>query len=456
MRRRSEHPAPRTVVPGAIVLALAIAISLSAPSWALGGWKKVPHDSAVFGSVGNAEMFDVASSSPGLVAVGTYSGVNGAAIWLSPDGDTWSRVPDQPDFGLGLMLGVTQGPATMVAVGYLDLPVGDDAAVWTGDGLTWSRVPNDATVFGGTGDQLMHDVCAGGPGFVAVGLDAPDAAVWTSSDGVTWARVPHDDAVLGGQVEVAMYGVVAGGPGFVAVGWDDGDGDRDAAVWTSVDGLAWTRVHHVEAVFGGPSDQTMNAVTVGEDGRLVAVGSDTGIADGGAAVWTSTDGVHWTRVPHVEAVFGGSGFQSMEGVTHGGPGFVAGGKVFYGATTVAAAWISADGIVWEREPHDPAVFGRSDFEEMRAVTVDGLGLVVGVGDAEVSSRFVAAVWTNATWAQASGSVMGPTLPVPTDGPHLIDDPRWYENSLLVIGIVVSVVVVGAASIRLVRNRQSGH
>jgi hypothetical protein len=53
----------------------------------------------------------------------------------------------------------------------------------------------------------------------------------------------------------------------VAVGYDDSSGNRDAAVWTSVDGLAWTRVPNV----GGASDQTMNAVTVGDTGLLVAV-----------------------------------------------------------------------------------------------------------------------------------------------------------------------------------------
>ena len=48
---------------------------------------------------------------------------------------------------------------------------------------TWSRVPHDEAVFGGTGDQKMRSVTVGGPGLVAVGEDGSeddfDAAVWS-------------------------------------------------------------------------------------------------------------------------------------------------------------------------------------------------------------------------------------------------------------------------------------
>ncbi len=461
MRRRIPNPAPRAAGLAAIVLAFVLLVTFSAPSRAAGDWVRVPYDSAVFGSSGHALMFDVGSSSPGLVAVGMDSGVNGAAIWLSPDGTTWTRVPDQPDFDRGLMTGVIEGPATMVAVGYVELLGGDDAAVWTGDGLTWSRVPNDPAVLGGAGDQVMHDVCAGGPGVVAVGHEVPageanpNAAVWTSPDGVTWARVPHDEAVLGGQGEVYMVGVAAGGPGLVAVGWDDSGGDRDAAVWVSADGLTWSRVHHVEGLFGGPGNQVMNSVTVGDGGLLVAVGHDDGAAVDGAVVWTSADGVHWTRLPHVEGVFGGPGFQSMEDVAQGGPGYVAVGKVFSGTLTVAAAWTSVDGTVWERAPHDPVVFGRSDEQLMSGVAVDDYGLVVGVGRATDANKLIAAVWVNDTWWQSSGPVAKPSVPVPTDGPNMFYNPRLFENRLVLVGIAVAALILGGLGWRLVRGRQSG-
>ena len=242
---------------------------------------------------------------------------------------------------------------------------------------TWSRVPHDEAVFGGVGGQRMRGVVAGGPGLVAVGEERVNgAAVWTSVDGITWSRIPHDESVFGreGDQEMSdqeMSGVTVGGPGLVAVGSDGlgalgpylrtrpgGAGSRHAAVWTSTDGITWSRVAHDEAVFGGGG---MRSVTAGGPG-LVAVGvGDTSVA----AVWTSVDGITWSRVPHDEAVFGGG---EMNSVTAGGPGLVA---VGVGGTGVAAVWTSADGLTWSRVPHDEAVFATASNQEMNSPSGSG-------------------------------------------------------------------------------------
>lgn len=49
------------------------------------------------------------------------------------------------------------------------------------------------------------------------------ASVWTSADGITWSRVPHGDAVFGNG---EMCSVTVGGPGLVAVS----EANQDAAV----------------------------------------------------------------------------------------------------------------------------------------------------------------------------------------------------------------------------------
>ena len=57
-----------------------------------------------------------------------------------------------------------------------------DAAVWTSpNGITWTRVPHDDTVFGGEADQKMSSMAVGEAGLVAVGVDDPDAAVWVAA-----------------------------------------------------------------------------------------------------------------------------------------------------------------------------------------------------------------------------------------------------------------------------------
>ncbi|MDJ0925667.1 MAG: hypothetical protein QNJ77_14020, partial [Acidimicrobiia bacterium] len=100
----------------------------------------------------------------------------------------------------------------------------------------WTRIPHDAAVFGGEGDQRMESVTAGGPGLVAVGWEGGedrDAAVWTSPNGAGWSRVADDQGTFSGGGFRGMASVAAGGPGLVAVGWEGSAGDTDAAVWTS-------------------------------------------------------------------------------------------------------------------------------------------------------------------------------------------------------------------------------
>jgi hypothetical protein len=368
-----------------------VATTLPSEPQSLSAWARVPNDEAVFGGEGGQGMMSVTAGGPGLVAVGwdELEGVDHrAAVWTSPDGITWSRIPHDPEvFGGELnevLWSVTAGGPGLVAVGSAEDHV---AAVWTSvDGVTWSRVPHDAAVFPG---GWIKSVTAGGPGLVAVGTagDEDVAVVWTSPDGITWSRVPHDPAVFGGEGnQLTMNSVTAGGPGLVAVGEEaTGNGWTYAAVWTSPDGVTWSRVPNDEAVFGQTGIQSMSSVTAGPSG-LVAVGR----AGGDAAVWTSPDGLTWARVPHDEAVFGA---REMSSVTVGGPGLVAVGAYRFFVPD-AVIWTSADGITWARVPHDESLFNAA---EMTSVTSGGLG-VVAVGATRPNDDFDldAAVWVAAT------------------------------------------------------------
>jgi hypothetical protein len=314
-------------------------------------WSRVPYNEAVFG--GGAEMSSVTVGGPGLVAVG-HDHDGDAVVWTSPDGVSWTRVfHDEAVFGGATMRSVTVGGPGLVAVGSDGggQSESSNAVVWTSpDGIDWSRVPHNEAVFGGPAYRVgvagahvgMRSVTVGGPGLVAVGWDWPHAAVWTSPDGITWSRVSHDKALqsascwppsgscFDGAVGLGMSSVTVGGPGLVAVG-DAGHPDSEnGVVWTSVDGITWSRVPYNEAVFGGGAE--MSSVTVGGPG-LVAVG-DAGHPDGeNGVVWTSVDGITWSRVPHNDAVFGGAQL-GMSSVIVGGPGLVAVGA----ADTDAAVW----------------------------------------------------------------------------------------------------------------------
>ena len=146
----------------------------------------------------------LAAGESGLVAVGT-DGVSfpnpesSAAVWTSQDGVSWIRVQGRALRGQGeqAINGVAFGETGFVAAGWeftgdpSALTFNRDAAVWTSpDGESWERVADPEGVFGGPSHEVvvddrgrgserfvvpsfqgMWDVAAGGPGFVAVGVD---------------------------------------------------------------------------------------------------------------------------------------------------------------------------------------------------------------------------------------------------------------------------------------------
>ncbi len=349
-------------------------------------------------------MVSVAASEMGLVAVGV-SGLTELhpVVWVSPDGLTWTRLPDDESvLGFGaLMRSVTAYDDGFVAVGSDDSGGDADAAVWLSpDGLSWTRVAHDESVFGGEvdqlPDQLMVSVAAFGGGLVAVGESSSvfeiNAAVWTSPDGLDWTRVRPDESIFDDAVTLD---VTAWGGGLAAVGIDVSDGDADAAVWTSADGVAWERVSHDEAVFGGDGDQIMVSIA-SFDGGLVAVGLDQ-VGREDAAVWMSSDAVTWTRVPHDESIFGAgeTGGAEMTSVETFDLGLVAGGIEQVEGDTDAVVWTTSDGLTWMRVS-DAMIFGGDDLQKIASLAVVD-GNVVAVGRQAIPGKNLdtdpdAAVW----------------------------------------------------------------
>jgi hypothetical protein len=265
-------------------------------------------------------MLAVAEGGPGLVAVGygcehEPEGCNPyATVWSSADGTEWTRTPADFDvFGEGSgMYDVAVSPHGIVAVGATENWISEDLvkvrpSVWISpDGLDWARAwdgpetERDATAYGQFDAQMQAVTVASDGTLVAVGsmLDeqgAAVAAVWTSSDGVTWDRVPHDPTVFGdsGELELTMWDVVADTSGFVAVGGERQSGATHPALWTSPDGVSWSRVEldSATAGFAGP----FASVTVGGEG-LVVTGPVMYEAFGSVTVWTSVNGASWDQI----------------------------------------------------------------------------------------------------------------------------------------------------------------
>jgi hypothetical protein len=322
-------------------------------------WSRVPPDEATFG--GTAAISTVVAAGPGFVALGSDD--SGHNVWTSPDGASWTRLPPIGDGcpcnGLGDV--VAGGPGLVAVGGTYDLG-GPVPAVWTSpDSIHWTRVQVDPTVFAPF--STISSITSGGPGLVAVGWDGnpldneANAAVWTSTDGSTWQRVP-DDGAFGGPGNQGMWSVADGPNGLVAVGWDQSESDNSgpmAAVWTSPDGLTWSRVPGVEQALASPDGTAMLSVTASAQGYVAAGSIDDYSESTDAAVWTSPDGVTWTRVPDDGSVFGGPQKQEIFSVRRVPGGFVAVGAD--GNETAAAVWTSLDGVIWTRVPNGGGVFG---------------------------------------------------------------------------------------------------
>ena len=300
--------------------------------------------------------------------------------------------------------------------------------------LTWVRV-EDQEIFAGA---AIRAVTRGGPGLVAVGeadvgdqLDdnfgddyRGDVAVWLSVDGMAWDRI-HDPSFAGQPDSTCSpfedeidddqeVGDVASGPlGIIVTGLDACHG---TAVWISEDGRTWTEVIDDD---WADNPLAISSVTAGGPG-WVAVGGD---GHGNGAISVSDNGVDWTTIQDDDLLAATGSRVDLLDVTTGGPGLVAVGSTGFWRTESeqAAIWVSADGFEWEKLPDD---------------TIDHGGLFPVVRD-ETSDRLMvfshltstAPDWM--TWMSTDGINWSPAGS-PEKG---IPSVAWNGDRLVAAGLV---------------------
>jgi hypothetical protein len=130
-----------------------------------------------------SRMEAVIATPSGWLAVGSRDGSLSAASWTSTDGVSWHATPEEPALGNGRgsihMLGVARDGSGYVAVGWRDSVGNGNAVAWISpDGTTWSRLPDDDSLDGGG----MAGVAVRGGRIVAIGtVGWPDdhfATIW--------------------------------------------------------------------------------------------------------------------------------------------------------------------------------------------------------------------------------------------------------------------------------------
>jgi serine/threonine-protein kinase len=252
--------------------------------------------------------------------------------------------------------------------------------------INWVRV-TDQRELGGAGYQVINRGAVGDSRLVVVGYAIEDgdqnAAVWTSIDGMNWAR--QYGGPFGGPGAQGASAVAYDNSGFVAIGTDvDSPTVGDAVVWNSDDGTDWAPVEQQDVALAGDGIQQFRKLISTPEG-LVAVGWDTRRGTQDAAIWRSQDKDNWTA-----QILDEPGIQELWGVTEFEGGLVAvGSETIEGERMDAAVWQAAPGKLWARIPGDR--FEVPGKQTMKAVAVVPNGLVAVGTD---SRGETAAVWTS--------------------------------------------------------------
>ena len=229
-------------------------------------------------------------------------------VWSSPDGINWTEETNSaPWSGRGWHGSVTFNNRIWVIGGSTASGVTND--VWSSpDGINWTEETNSAPWSARDGHQVA---VFNNKIWVAGSWDYTND-VWSSSDGINWTEETNS-APWPGR---AMFGMEA----FDNKLWVLG-GESDATdsymiddVWSSPDGVNWTR--EVEHAPWGERGYYQSAVY---DGKLWVLGGYYGMDwDYADDVWSSSDGINWNletdepgwlaREEHTVAVLGNKMF----------------------------------------------------------------------------------------------------------------------------------------------------
>lgn len=342
-------------------------------------WAHIPLRAAL----GGGSLLSLTRFGDGFLGVGVESASAGdrAAGWSSRDGVAWTRVGTIDDSGRASIYGVAaSADAVLVATGYDE----QGPTAWSSsDGITWSQaeLPSSVPLSG-----VRVDAIAAGPsGFLVLGHDTidnglppnaffpPAPPMWHSQDGRHWTSVSLPDE--GVRVGVQVWSLAARSSGFIAGGARLVGQRRLPAVWTSEDGLAWSRAIELP---GGTSavsgeDLFINPVAVGPERTLAVSGRLNDETLG--RIWSSADGATWKAVTDLGP---DDGQMRVLGWTPGG--FVAASLVGDEPDRQTLVISSpADGTSWRQLFTFPEPLGQLP----TAVATDGVRVVIQAGTQDI-------------------------------------------------------------------------
>lgn len=325
---------------------------------------------------GNPSIYEISALAifNDYLYAGTSNAIDGAQIFRSPDGTTWSPVT-QPGFGIAhdiappaiLDLTVFNG-RLYASTGRGDGP----AQIWrTLDGLNWAPM-----VITGFSDPDTVDITVlveyNGLLVAAATNLLSGAQIWRSytGDNNSWTQVAP--AVPGTAVAgVTGLGEFDGGL-YAAV-----ESEAPAQIWNSYGG-DWTTI--VDDGFGDSKTTMTGGMAVFAGSLYIGAGNQ----NSGAQLWRSGDGAIWQ--PAITPGFGSADNQKVEGV------FVFQNQLYVSvqnAQTGIEIWRSADGQSWEQANQDGFGDGNNSGSNAGNATAEFQGQLY-VGTVNVASG--GAIW----------------------------------------------------------------
>jgi hypothetical protein len=272
-------------------------------------------------------------------------------VWQTTNGVDWTALSSGAQFSPRATHGVSFNGQLWIVGGATansnETNSGDSNEIWrSANGIDWTRVTPTGPIFSprdGHGVVVFKDklwVIGGWNNSTgAGGTEEFLADVWSSSDGVAWTRVT---ASTGFEPRVAHDVVVFQDKlwvtgGRLSIGGDGND------VWSSPDGVTWAGVGNPGTTF-----------TARRSHRVVAFNGELWLTGGGntlgtSEVWRSADGGSWTQL-NVTTPFPARMEHAME--VFNNRMYVMGGfsnENYNTGTRYQDVWSSADGITWTQE-----------------------------------------------------------------------------------------------------------
>lgn len=218
------------------------------------------------------------------------------------------------------------------------------------DGLHWTS--GKALGAGeDTGSWVFMSAVVEGPaGLLAVGRNpagtcggpATVGAMWTSPDGLTWTRVqpPSDFAAA------SVYTVDAGSAGYIATGTlKDG---VTPAVWVSADGRSWRRTTLPKPASGSI---LVDGATAFAGGYVISgaqrLDIGCGMSEFVPSLWWSSDGKSWTSGNLSGAMPAGDAWVTVNRISDHALMAIAQGWDATGLVSSQQIWFTGDGQTWK-------------------------------------------------------------------------------------------------------------